>query len=176
MAVRTIQSTFVMPESPEGAAQEWQHKYNEWLGEFKYFVSQQTAENVTYTRTYTPGFAIFFAIILFPIGLLFLLAKRQHTLALVFRPHPSGAVVTMSGSGSRDVIDALDGIAEDHIRLARTAGALPAGKVEPSAPPAHWPESSTIDDLERLQQLRDGGTLTQDEFEVQRQKVLDRAI
>lgn len=177
MATRTIHEEFVVLHPPEQAVREWQTKFNGWLGESKYAVSHQTADSVSYTRTYTPGFAIFFAIILFPIGLLFLLSKRQHTLSLMFRPHPSGAAAVLSGSGSSDTAEALQGVARDHNQKAESADALPPGAAGPppvATTPAQQPSSvsNTIEDLERLQRLRDGGTLSQEDFEIQREKVL----
>ncbi len=175
MAAHPIHRDFLVLHPPHRAIREWQGQYDKWLAQLGYFAGQQTTDTVSYSRRYTPGFAIFFAVILFPIGLLFLLSKRYYTVSFVFRPHPSGSVVTVSGSGSRDFIAAVERVADDHQEEAAAAGALPvSAALEPARPSEARPASSVIDDLERLQRLRDAGTLSQEQFEAQRQRVLDR--
>jgi hypothetical protein len=68
-----------------------------------YDVVQMSPENVVYRRKATPGTAIIFAILLFPIGLLLLLTKRDEWVNVQATPNVNGRRLTANGSFPKDL-------------------------------------------------------------------------
>ncbi len=64
--------------------------------------------------------------------------------------------------------------AQEQSQEQRLAGVESQQQAPPSAPaaPAAPPAETTVEQLQKLAQLRDSGVLTPDEFEAQKQKVL----
>jgi hypothetical protein len=98
MAWVPVHVEFEMTESPQEARRWWQANYTDWMAAGKYLPTGTTADVLTYTRRYIPGPAILFAVLIFPVGLLLLLLKREAILTVAFEPTKSGTVVTITGT------------------------------------------------------------------------------
>jgi hypothetical protein len=80
------------------------------LSKWGYRLTAQDDESMSFERTYASGWAIFLAIILFPIGLLFLLLLRK-TAILVFTMEGDGnaSKVRANGEASKRLREGLMG-------------------------------------------------------------------
>jgi hypothetical protein len=98
---------------------------------WKYKVTGDTGANITFTRRYTPTWAIVLAIIgffIFLLGLLFLLVKDQNVLIFSLSSEGEQTKVAVSGSGPRGVGDVL----LKRLGLAGTPAQLAAGQTTPA--------------------------------------------
>ena len=83
----------VIPAPPETVIQ----KIVLWGSGEKNTTSAVSGGTVIFTHQSTPGWAIVLAVLLFPIGLLFLLAKRTDVLTLIAVPIEGGTQVSATG-------------------------------------------------------------------------------
>lgn len=67
----------------------------------------QTDSLVRVSREARPIWTIVLAIIFFPLGLLFLLIKKQSVLTINAAPHGDGSLITVSGEGTKATTDSV---------------------------------------------------------------------
>ena len=80
---------------------------------WKYRVTGDTGTSITFTRKYTPTWAVVLAILgllFFLLGLLFLLVKTQEVLVLSLTPEEGHTKVMVSGTGPAKVTELLAGM------------------------------------------------------------------
>src|SRR4051794_4597650 len=95
----------VAPYAPEAVGADWQNRYSLWMQQYaKYQVVQQTPGSVVYHRRVTPGAAVVFAILLFPIGLVLLLLKRDEYVNVQAVPYGTGSTLTVNGAMDKDLV------------------------------------------------------------------------
>jgi hypothetical protein len=85
-----------------------------------------TPQGIALQRRRTPVWAIVLAVVLFPIGLLFLLAKEENDVGIGFEPIPGGTRVTITGQASRSLMSAIQYVLSGNV-------ATPAGWPQPPA-------------------------------------------
>ena len=89
-------------------------------------------EGVTLHRKRFPTWAVVFAVLTFPIGLLFLLAREDETVGIALQPVQGGTQVTISGQASRALQSSLQYVLSGY---AATPAGLPQGVVAVPGPP-----------------------------------------
>jgi hypothetical protein len=104
---------FREPGEPATAMRQWASDYADWFAAGRYRPTGRDSTTLTYTRTYIPNFAILCAILLFPLGLVALLARRDATMLVSFRDDGSGgAAVAVTGTAQRKAAQAFRQLAE----------------------------------------------------------------
>src|SRR5262245_19570996 len=73
------------------------------LNRYGYHLTTQSIGGVTFERRFRPWWTIVLAIVLFPIGLLFLLHRRMVHVTFSFVGQDSGTVITIAGEGERSL-------------------------------------------------------------------------
>ena len=81
-------------------------------------VMPATQDSVTISRKVTPGWVIVVCILLFPIGLLALLARKLETLSVVAFQDGEAVKATVSGAGDPVFVDWLRGMIVDDSGIA----------------------------------------------------------
>lgn len=121
------------------APQQWfQQLFLEIGGLRNRAVTMQTPDTAIITTTYIPGWTLIPIILLFPIGLLFLLVKNTHTTTVLAIPQGTGTVIQINGY-----------LNDDRLRkklqeLEKRLGAIPTGTVampsplQPGLPAPPW--------------------------------------
>lgn len=111
------------------APQQWfQQLFLEIGGLRNRAVTMQTSDAALITTTYIPGWTLIPIILLFPIGLLFLLVKGTHTTTVLAMPQGTGTVIQINGY--------LDDRLRNKLQeLEKRLGAIPAGTVDMPTPP-----------------------------------------
>jgi hypothetical protein len=113
------------------------HQIMSVSGADKYEPVMHSHEGVALRRSRFPTWAIVLAVLTFPIGLLFLLAKEENNVWIGTEPVPGGTRVTINGEASRTLMSALQYVLGG--RVATPAG-LPQGVVPvPGPPPGAYP-------------------------------------
>jgi hypothetical protein len=125
LATPNVHQVVVVPAPPEQVM----HQLMSVSGADKYAPVQQTPQGITLHRKRFPIWTIVLAIILFPIGLLFLLIRDDETVGIGLQPVPGGTQVTIGGQASQPLMSALQYALSG--RQASPAG-LPAGGVAPA--------------------------------------------
>jgi hypothetical protein len=77
------------------------------LSGWKYRLTAQDETSMAFERTYAPGWTIVLAVILFPIGLLFLLARRTASLVFTIEPDDRATNVTVNGQANNRLRESL---------------------------------------------------------------------
>jgi hypothetical protein len=172
VAYITVNRQFTMPEPPAEALQAWQAKYSSWLAGAQFQQTGQSPQILTYTRRYIPWWTILLAVILFPIGLLFLLIRNQNILTLSFVAEAGGSRVTIAGTAKDELHKHLMQVADQWDEMP-----VPERPRLPEATEAAPRTSSTpdyLDQLGKLTELRDAGALSPEEFEAEKARILGR--
>ncbi len=78
------------------------------LGKYGYVLTTQSESGLTFARSYRPWWAWVLAVVIFPIGLLFLLSPETATITIVLEPNKSGTVVRVAGLGEPKVRQAFE--------------------------------------------------------------------
>jgi hypothetical protein len=78
------------------------------LAENGYTLTSQSDVGVSYRRKYWRWYAIALAVLLFPIGLLFLLVKEEATITATIATEGTGSVLLITGTAPRNVRDAFE--------------------------------------------------------------------
>jgi putative oligomerization/nucleic acid binding protein len=113
-------------------------------------LERPTPRQLSIFRRYTPWWAILLAIGLFPIRLVALCFKSTETLTVLGFEETTGARFTTSGFSSRDVNETPN-----------------------QAMSAHWRSTkSPLEEIDRLAALRSSGALTEEEFQVEKTRLL----
>ena len=100
MAAQALQRNIPSKLPPDRAMQSYLTLVTESFRKAKFFPTAQTATNVTFTKLQFHTWQIVVAILLFPIGLLALLAEKQSLwVSALFTPAESGGS-TMMATGS----------------------------------------------------------------------------
>ena len=122
-----------MPAPPDQVL----HQLLSVSGADKYQPVTHSHQGVALQRKKFPTWAIVLAVLLFPIGLLFLLAKEEENVWIGLEPLPSGTRVTIQGEASRTLMSSLQYVLGGN--MASPAG-LPQGVVPmPGPPPGAYP-------------------------------------
>jgi hypothetical protein len=106
--VRLVDVEFPYDKPPDEALRDWAGYYTGWLASSGYIMVAEGLGIVTYSRRYAPRWAIGVALILFPIGLLALLAREEATLVVRAVPDSGRIRVSASGYVHRDVAKELE--------------------------------------------------------------------
>jgi|GEM_PF-7084516 len=93
---------------PTEAKIAWQVAYTGWIATRGYRITAQTDTTLTYTRTYVPAWAIVLAVVVFPIGLIALLVRREAVLAVAFSGDTNRSTASLVGTAQRPFAKALD--------------------------------------------------------------------
>jgi Protein of unknown function (DUF2510) len=148
MALRSFQHQFLMPRPPGEASRTLIEAMNPAMSMDGFAVSGQTPDSTIYTARQTPAWCVVLAVVLFPIGLLFLLNKREATVTVRFVPERGGTRVIAAGIGSdrlRELFGTL-GVAEAALPEPPTLATAPAAA--PSIPPPRLPPAGWYEDPE----------------------------
>jgi hypothetical protein len=136
-----------------------------------YSVTTAGTGSIIMTRRYTPNWAIVLAIlgIIFAlIGLLFLLVKKTETITITLSPSSGGTKVFISGTGSREMQQRLTSVLSGMTSVSSTApsdGAVAAASGTPTV--------DRLDQIAKFAELRDAGALTEDEFQAEKNRILN---
>src|SRR4051812_15233472 len=106
--VRAVEVAFHYDTPPEEALREWAGFYTEWLASNGYVMAAQELGSLTYWRRYFPSWAVAAAVLLFPIGLLALLVRRDATLVVSAAPGPASTRVDVRGNAHRPIARELE--------------------------------------------------------------------
>ena len=128
MAETHVHEIVDVPAPPEQVL----HQILSVSGADKYEPVMHSPQGVALTRKRFPTWAIVCAVLLFPFGLLALLAKEEHNVWIATEPMPAGTRVTITGEASRTLMSALQYVLSGH--LAAPAG-LPQNVVPVPGPP-----------------------------------------
>jgi hypothetical protein len=107
MGLQTLQFERELEGPPMEARAAWQARHANWLSQHGYRPTGQTDSSLTYTRTYIPTFAVVLAVVLFPIGLLALLARREAVVSVSFRPSGARSIAAFAGTVQRRAAPAV---------------------------------------------------------------------
>lgn len=101
---------FESQKAPADLLRETLQVWTGQLGSNGYKLVSQTDVTLTYSRTYRPWPAILFAVILFPIGLLFLLITEEAaiTAAVEDDEDTGGSALIVNGKGPKSVRRAFE--------------------------------------------------------------------
>jgi hypothetical protein len=108
-------------------------------GADKYQPIMHSPQGVQLARKRFPTWAIVLAVLLFPIGLLFLLAKEENNVWIGIEPLPTGTRVTIQGEASRTLMSALQYVLGGNIA---TPAGLPQNVVPMPGPPPPPPPAN----------------------------------
>ena len=132
-----------------------------------YSVTTAGAGSIVMTRRYIPTWAILMAIIgafIFLIGLLLLLVRNIETVTITLSPNPSGGTrVFVSGTASYEMQQRLTSVLSGMTTLA----------AEVATADASAPAADRFDQLTKFAELRDAGTLTEEEFQAEKARILN---
>ena len=78
MAGVAVNETLEVGEPAKAAADTYRAFFTGWFGQGSWFERSQSADNVTYSRDHFYTWQVLVSIFLFPIGLLSLLAEKEH--------------------------------------------------------------------------------------------------
>jgi hypothetical protein len=78
------------------------------LNRHGYKLQTQSEAALTYEHKYRPWYVWVLAVILFPIGALFLLISETATITITLEPKGDGTLVGVKGEGSREVEQAFE--------------------------------------------------------------------
>jgi hypothetical protein len=78
------------------------------LGAHGYQLTSQTDVGLSYHRKYRPPWLIIPIVLLFPIGLLFLLVRYDATITATIAPEADGSLLVASGKGPKKVREAFE--------------------------------------------------------------------
>jgi hypothetical protein len=94
-----LQRTIKVGEPPHTAQQRFFDHFTKWLGQGGFLVVEQSPGSLTYSRSRFYPWQIIVSVLLFPIGLLSLLAeKREERVSAMFVPSGDQATtITVSG-------------------------------------------------------------------------------
>lgn len=95
-------------ESPRSAVEVLAGVLRVWvprLNHYGYHLTTQSIGGATFQRRYRPWWTIVLAIVLFPLGLLFLLHKRTIHVTFSFVEKAGKTVVSVAGEGERSLRD-----------------------------------------------------------------------
>ena len=79
---RWVEVSFPYSTGPDEALRDWVGYYSEWLASNGWAMTSQGHGSITYWRRYFPSWSIAVAVLLFPLGLLALLARTDATLVV----------------------------------------------------------------------------------------------
>lgn len=83
---------------------------SEWTGQlsgYNYKLTTQSEVGLTFHKRYTPWWLLFLILLLFPLGLLFLLVKSDATITATFTPDGGGTRLLVTGRAPKEVIRAF---------------------------------------------------------------------
>jgi hypothetical protein len=139
-----------------------------------YTVTTAGTGSIVMTRRYTPTWAILLAVIgllFFLLGLLFLLAKNYETLTITLSPNADGGTnVFISGTASDEMQRRLTSVLSGMTSLAaKTSDAATGG----ASKVASVPDVDRFEQIAKFAELRDAGTLTEEEFQAEKTRILN---
>jgi len=95
---------------PETVLREAMSTWTGPLADNNFSLSNQSDVAVVYQRRYWPWYQIAFAIVLFPIGLLALLWRKEATITATVEPNDEGSILSIRGDAPKNVRDAFEGM------------------------------------------------------------------
>lgn len=111
---------------------QWEMNFSSIATQGGWAQTARTTDMIVYTRRFYPTWVFVVCILLFPIGLLALLAeKKQTNLTATFSPYGAGTIVKLSGQVSEKTKGWLDGFAQTLNDKARAAAAH-SGPIDPA--------------------------------------------
>ena len=78
------------------------------LAQYGYVLTTESELGLTFAREYRPWWAWVLAVVIFPIGYLFLFAPYTATITVALEPENSGTLVRVAGAGERKVSRAFE--------------------------------------------------------------------
>jgi hypothetical protein len=78
------------------------------LARYGYVLTTASESGLTFARHYRPWWVWVLAVVIFPVGLLFLFAPNTATITVVLEPDESGTLVRVSGLGEPKVNQAFE--------------------------------------------------------------------
>jgi hypothetical protein len=116
----TFHTEFVQLEAPDAAKRSFMATVGTSLDRIAgYKPAEQTSDTATYRRKWTPTWVVVCCIVLFPIGLLTLLTRRDVALLARFVPHGGDTLIVIDGEAQPTVIKQINDIAEQLNKTAR---------------------------------------------------------
>jgi hypothetical protein len=103
MAEQSIHQVVDVPAPPEAVF----HQVMSVSGADSYSPVATTPQWIALYRKRFPVWSIVLAVLLFPFGLLFLLAREEHNVGINIEPIPGGTRVTITGEASKPLMSAL---------------------------------------------------------------------
>jgi hypothetical protein len=135
MAEQNIHQVVDVPAPPEAV----HHQVLSVSGADSYAPMAVTPQWIALYRKRFPVWAIVLAVVFFPLGLLFLLAREEHNVGINFEPIPGGTRVTISGQASRPLMSALHYVLTGHIATPAGLPPMPPMPPPPPGPPPPGP-------------------------------------
>jgi hypothetical protein len=154
-----IYNELVLLQPPVEGMRRWETTISPTLANGGYKLTTREAQSLHYVKRYAPGWTIAVAILLFPVGLLALMAKNESMLIVTFEAYGSGTLTRISGTGSRKNKQWLDGLTEEMNQQASEQSASSAG------------QASQLDRLGQLWSLRDRGMISEEQFIQERDRL-----
>jgi len=108
MAIVPIYNEMVLLETPPSSLRYWEHAASPSLASMGYTISNKYGATLHYNKRITPAWTIVLAIVLFPVGLLALISKRDVSLIVSFEAYGDGTMVKISGNGPKRTKKWLD--------------------------------------------------------------------
>jgi hypothetical protein len=78
------------------------------LAGYGYVLTTESESGLTFARQYRPWWVWVLAVVIFPVGLLFLFAPSTATVTVILEPEKSGTLVRVSGLGEPKVGQAFE--------------------------------------------------------------------
>jgi hypothetical protein len=106
--VKTFSRVVQTSKPPDTVRREALTSLTEPLGRYGYVLTTESELGLTFARTYRPWWVWVLAVVIFPIGLLFLFATDTATVTVVLEPEESGTLVRVAGVGEPKVSQAFE--------------------------------------------------------------------
>jgi hypothetical protein len=103
---------FFLPDAPDEVSDTLIQTTAPTLGSMGWRLTFQTKQGLTFQRSYRPWWVYVLCVLLFPIGLAFLIVTRIWTLSLAFRKADEGTEVTLTAPDQQQLRQLFAGIGE----------------------------------------------------------------
>ena len=143
-----------------------------------YSVTTAGVGSIVLTRRYVPQWAIAVAIVgvlLFLVGLLALLVKENETVTVTLLPSGEGTKILMSGTANSEMRQRLTSWLSGMMTLTPTTPAIsPASdEISKSLATGQASNPARFEQLAKFAELRDKGVLTEEEFQAEKDRILN---
>lgn len=106
--MRDFTYTFETSKNQSTLLRECLAEWNPQLSSHGYQLTTQSEIGLTYLRRFRPWWIVFPVILLFPIGLLFLIYKQEAQITATVSPNEgSGSSLTVTGTGPKAIAEAF---------------------------------------------------------------------